>query len=109
MIIFGLRATTIGSLKVDGSTCSYCQTTGTQQITEFGKYFHVFWIPVFPVGKKTFGECTHCRRTLKKKEFDPELKTIYKENKAAIKRPIWHWSGLILLGLLVLLTFIWAK
>lgn len=108
MIIFGLRATNIGSLKIENSECQYCENKGTQNITDFGRYFHIFWIPVFPVGRKTYGECTHCKRTLKKSEFNPKLKKQYSENKSIIKRPVWHWSGLILIGLLFTISFIMA-
>ncbi|WP_083760700.1 zinc-ribbon domain-containing protein [Robiginitalea biformata] len=100
MIIFGLRASNIGSVSVEQSSCSYCQNTATQNITQFGKYFHIFWIPVFPVGKSTFSECVHCKRTIRKKEFSPELKNTYEGSKSQIKRPLWHWAGLIILGLL---------
>lgn len=103
MIIFGSRATNIGSFKVNSSSCSYCKNTGTQQITQFGKYFHVFWIPVFPIGKKTFSECTHCKHTIRKKEFSSELTNSFLQGKDSVKRPIWHWSGLILFVTAILL------
>jgi hypothetical protein len=109
MIIFGLRASNIGSLKTESSQCEYCGNKGTQNITEFGRYFHFFWIPIFPLGRKTFVECLHCKRTIKKKAFDSELKKLYTENKSTIRRPLWHWSGLILFGLLITLIFILAK
>ncbi len=109
MIIFGLRASNIGSLTVDNAKCEYCENDGTQNITEFGRYFHIFWIPIFPLGRKTFGECCHCKRTIKKKEFNSELKRLYVENKSTIRRPIWHWLGTILIGLFIVLIFILAK
>ncbi|MEY8021654.1 hypothetical protein AB8P51_12540 [Muriicola sp. SD30] len=101
MIIFGLRASHIGSVEVNGSACTYCQNSGTQNISQFGRYFHIFWIPMFPAGKSTFSECVHCKRTIRKKEFSSELKNEYEINKSKIKRPVWHWSGLILLGILI--------
>ncbi|WP_340201455.1 zinc-ribbon domain-containing protein [Ascidiimonas sp. W6] len=109
MLIFGSRATNIGSLKIENSQCEYCQTGRTQIITNYGMYFHIFWIPVFPLGNKTFGECTHCKRTFKKKEFNPELREIYDEKKWMIKRPIWHWLGLIYIILLIALIVIYSE
>jgi hypothetical protein len=109
MIIFGLRASNIGSIEVNGSSCSYCHTAETQNITQFGKYFHVFWIPVFPVSTSTFSECVHCKRTNRKKEFSPELQNAYASGKSMIKRPLWHWTGLIIIGLLIVVFFILAK
>ncbi len=109
MIIFGLRASNIGSIKIEKSHCEYCENDGTQNITDYGRYFHVFWIPIFPLGRKTFGECTHCKRTIGKKEFDPELKKLYGEKKSTVRRPVWHWSGLIIIGLSLAVIFILAK
>ena len=109
MIIFGLRASNIGTFETGEIKCDYCNTKGSQQFSVYGKYFHVFWIPIFPISKKEFSECTHCKRTLGKKEFSPELKRLYVENKNKIKRPFWHWSGTILIGLLVLSNVLIGK
>lgn len=109
MIIFGLRSSNIGSFEIVNCYCEYCKNATTHKIITLGNYFHIFWIPIFPLGKKTFSECTHCKRTLKKKYFTPKLKEAYIKNKSIIQRPIWHFTGLILIGLFILLTFILAK
>ena len=101
MIIFGIRATNIGTFQSE-STCEYCNNKETQQFAVFGKYAHIFWIPTFPLGRKAFSECTHCKRTVDKKNFSPELLAQYSTKKDSVKRPIWHWSGLIIFGMLVL-------
>lgn len=109
MIIFGVRSSNIGSFKTENCYCEYCKNNTIQNITDFGSYFHIFWIPIFPLVRKTFSECTHCKKTLKKKEFNPKLKKIYVENKSTIRRPVWHFTGLILIGLFIIMTFILAK
>jgi hypothetical protein len=106
MIIFGGRASNIGNFDIKNTKCSYCEQGNTQRISVFGKYAHVFWIPIFPIGKKAVAECTHCKRTIEQKEFSPELKSLYQENKDKAKRPIWHWLGLGVFGLLVALISI---
>ena len=103
MIFFGARASNIGNFDIPNSKCSYCEEGNTQRVSVFGKYAHIFWIPVFPIGKKAVAECTHCKRTIDQNEFSPELKNLYKENKNKSKRPIWHWLGLGLFGMLVAL------
>jgi hypothetical protein len=103
MIFFGARASNIGNFDVSNSDCSYCEVGNTQRISVFGKYAHIFWVPVFPIGKKAVAECTHCKRTIEQKEFSPELKKLYQENKKNAKRPFWHWLGLGVFGLLVAL------
>ena len=108
MIIFGSRATNIGSFE-SNSTCDYCMNKGAQHFVVYGKYAHIFWIPFFPIGRKAFSECTHCKKTITKKNFPPEVLQQYNHKKGEVKRPIWHWSGLILIGSLVLLIALLGK
>ena len=100
MIFHGSRAPKLGTLPINGTKCSYCQKYETQHVSVFGKYKHIYWIPFFPLGKEVLSECSHCKRTIKKKEFSRQLKDAYELNKGQIKRPFWHWSGLALVALL---------
>ncbi|MEZ4911193.1 MAG: hypothetical protein R2774_10070 [Saprospiraceae bacterium] len=107
MIIFGSKATNIGNFDVANSKCEYCQNDSTQRISVFGKYAHIFWIPIFPIGKKAVAECTHCKRTIDQKDFSIKLSQLYQENKSKAKRPFWHWLGLGIVGsLFALITII---
>ena len=106
MIIYGTRASNIGNFEVSDSKCSYCNEGDTQRVSVFGRYFHIFWIPIFPIGKKAVAECTHCKRTIEQKEFSPQLKNQYQEIKKNAKRPFWHWLGIGLVGLFIALVLI---
>jgi len=102
LIFFGLRTSKIGTYLMQNSECSYCEKSDSLNITEYGRYFHVFWIPIFPLGRKIFSECEHCKQTIRKRDFDPKSKNDYNQNKSKSKRPIWHWTGLILLAILTI-------
>jgi zinc-ribbon family len=106
MIFFGSKATTIGQLDINDTKCQYCENTSTQQLIIFGKYFHIYWIPFFPTGKEVIAECTHCKRTIDKAQFSSQLMEKYQANKSLVKRPFWHWTGLGIVGSLVLLLTI---
>lgn len=106
MIIFGSKASNIGHFEVPNSKCAYCENESTQRISVFGKYAHIFWIPFFPMGRKAFAECTHCKRTIDQKDFSPTLSQLYQENKFKAKRPLYHWLGLGIIGAFMLLTTI---
>ncbi len=93
MIIFGSRGSKIGDLNIKGTTCSHCGQQDTQHISVFGRYFHVFWIPILAIGKKVYAECTHCKKTIEENAFPPELKQQYQAQSAQVKRPIWHSLG----------------
>jgi hypothetical protein len=101
MIIFGSRATNIGEFNVPQAECAHCHQRGTQRVAVFGRYAHIFWIPLFPIGKTVVSECTHCLRTLKKKEFSPELRRKYDEQAITVSRPFWHYVGLVAVLLFV--------
>ncbi len=102
MIIYGSRASNIGNFEVQGSVCDYCEQQSSQRISVFGKYAHIFWIPFFPIGKHAVSECVHCKRTIDQREFSPELKQLYRQQKSQSKRPWWHWFGLGALSLLIM-------
>lgn len=106
MIIFGSKTSNIGSFVIPNSKCDYCGKEGTQRITVYGNYIQIFWIPIFPIGRDVFAECSHCKRTLVKKEFSPMLNQQYLDNKINFKRPFGHWFGLGLVGFFIALVFL---
>ncbi len=116
MIIFGSRGSKIGELNIQGTTCSHCGQKDTQRISVFGKYFHIFWIPILAIGKKAYSECTHCKKTIEEDAFTPELKTQYQAQAANVKRPIWHSLGCLgVVGVMAIniilgaIAFIWGS
>ena len=106
MIIFGRRASNIGNFDTSSVKCQFCEELCSHRVSVFGKYAHIFWIPIFPIGKKAVAECTNCDKTIEQKEFSPELKQLYKDNKSLAKRPFWHWLGLGVLAILIALISI---
>ena len=89
-----MRASHIASFEVPSCKCNFCEEDSSQVVSVFGRYIHLFWIPLFPVGKKVIGECTNCDRTFEKRDFPEQLKSQYSEIKHNAKRPFWHWLGL---------------
>ena len=67
MIIFGTRGKALPGPRKQGIVCANC---GKEEHATFGvlRYFHVFWIPVFPTMKQAMIECLHCRKVLIGKE-----------------------------------------
>lgn len=99
MIIFGGRASTIARIKVPNIKCNHCENDSTFHLSVFGKYGHIFWIPLFPTGKKAVAECTHCLKTIEQRHFPADLKKAYFQEKKDIKTPLWHWAGLGFVGI----------
>ncbi len=101
MIFFGSRGTNLHNEQVSGIKCSHCEQTTTHTISIYGRYFHVWWIPTFPIGKKGFSECNNCKRTLESKEMNESLKLAYQNVNSNTKSPIWYWSGIGIVGVLI--------
>ncbi len=59
MIIYGYRTSNqvMGQLP---QVCSYCRRTGLHTVVRSKRMFTLFWIPIFPIGKKTTMHCTLC-------------------------------------------------
>lgn len=67
----------------------------------FQRYFHIFWIPFFPIGKKVFFECARCKQTIEPKEGPAALVPLARKAKAAAKTPKYLFLGLAALVVLV--------
>ena len=103
MIFYGSKGVHLKSEKVSGLKCDYCEQQGPHTISVFGRYAYVYWIPIFPMGKKGVSECDNCKRTLEPKEMNDGLKMAYKNVKSNTKTPITHWVGSGLIALLIAL------
>ncbi len=109
MIFFGRRASVIGRMAIGNTKCQYCETSSIQHVTVYGEYVHVYWIPLFPIGREVVAECTHCKRTIGQIDFPSSLQDKYFSAQDRIKKPYSHWTGLaILASLLGAFMFLFA-
>ncbi|AUP77359.1 zinc-ribbon domain-containing protein [Flavivirga eckloniae] len=106
---FGIRASKLKEKRIRGNTtCPNCESQNSFIATTFGKYLHVFWIPLFPLSKTTILECKHCKKSYNQNEIPTEInKALLKENKLnPVKAPLWHGCGGLILIVLFLVVFI---
>ena len=101
MIVFGSNSSHLKFEHLNEAVCPHCQSQDVIDINVFGRYAHIFWIPVFPMGKTGTTSCQHCKQTLKEKEMPSEFKQAFKHFKGSLKTPVWHFSGLIIIALFV--------
>ncbi|GAA4172644.1 zinc ribbon domain-containing protein [Sphingobacterium ginsenosidimutans] len=99
MIIFGTRTKLLqNSSNAAVGTCNYCNTAGSLYAYKQVKYFHIFWIPIFPYSTEIISVCDHCKKVNYQREIDPQtLATI--RSSGMPKTPVGYFSGLILIGL----------
>jgi len=96
MIIYGWRYARIKNY-TDNRQCPSCKSFDVS-IQVVQQYFHLFWIPFFPISKKGAGDrCNSCGA----QSVDGAMLKEYASN---AKTPIWFFSGLILIGLIIAFT-----
>lgn len=103
MIIFGTGSSKIAPQKLETGDCSYCNAKNSMWVQGYKRYFHIFWIPCFPIGKKVYAVCGHCKGAFEEKEIEnQELRNSFENFKRDnIKTPWYHFAGLIVVFLFV--------
>ncbi|WP_299769082.1 hypothetical protein [uncultured Dokdonia sp.] len=101
MIIYGTKPVHLKTVENRIVKCGNCDTQGHMAFYYSSSHFHVFWIPMFPYRRKGGSSCTNCGEELKPKQMPEHVKRAYKETKKEVKLPIWQFSGLALIALLI--------
>ena len=61
MIIFGHRARVGEPKPLPGAVCKSC-TKGNLSLVTIFRYFHIYWIPFFPLARNFAAVCDHCQK-----------------------------------------------
>ncbi len=104
-IIYGTKGTLLQSAVAPSCLCNHCNTQADQTIGVFGRYAYLYWIPLFPIGKKAVVECQNCLKT-SDENWSPELQEAVSTLKEHTKGRKRHWFGAAILGPLILLIAI---
>lgn len=106
MMIFGTRTKALQRKNQDAvGNCNYCGTLQALYPLKVIKYFHIFWIPIFPYGSQLTTHCTHCKKVSYQAETPPE--TLANIRRAGIpKTPLGYFAGLIIIALFVGSAFV---
>jgi uncharacterized membrane protein len=105
MFICGTKSTRI-IVEPLSEECLNCQTRHTMDLHIFQRYAHIFWIPLFPVGKYTVSQCNHCRQVLKDRQMPIALRAVCDKLRANAKTPVWTFAGIIIIALAIAIRYI---
>ncbi len=98
LFLFGMRSSRIQQQDIPNVSCDYCQQNVGYRVTTFGRYAHLFFIPMFPLGRKTVAECAHCKKTYDRNFPEALTRAIVTRNQQApSKRPLWHGCGCLII------------
>ena len=84
--------------------CPYCDKINSTEVFIYSRYFHLFWIPVFPIRKEAVAKCNECDTARAEERFGPKLTEHLNEELSNTKHPFYSWS--LLIALFLLLAFI---
>ncbi len=102
MIIYGTKGEKLAQ-EIIATTCPNCGEQNSIQMYVFQKYAHLFWIPFFPMRKTGSSHCNQCSQVLKLEDMPPSLMAPYHILKAKTRTPIWMFSGLAIVLLLIII------
>ena len=106
MIIYGTRPVHLKSIQQSSLVCPACEQAGTTLISAYSKHAHIFWVPLFPIGRVGVSQCQHCKQALDEAGMTPDLRREYTNLKAETKVPLWQFSGLGVIAILaVFITY----
>tara|TARA_R110002050_G_scaffold104052_5_gene213264 strand:- start:31849 stop:32454 length:606 start_codon:yes stop_codon:yes gene_type:complete len=100
MIFYGTSSSRLKNGQLNNVTCPNCENQTSMTYGVFGKYFYLYWIPIFPIGKDNILECNSCKKTFKLKELPNQIKKRFElEKHSGI--PILHFSGLLIIACVI--------
>ena len=96
MIIFGVSSSERpGAALTD--RCPHCGQRALAGYWRF-RYFHLFWLPVIPLGSAVSVACEHCHLAMEKADLEPAQKDRALQGCRDLKRPRWHFIGTALIA-----------
>ena len=102
MGLFGKKYSELKQETPKEIVCPNCVSKNTTKVTVTGIYKHLFHIPFISGGKSGTSVCTNCNHIFELNAMPMAIKLAYYELKETAKTPIWFYSGLIGIKVLVL-------
>ena len=101
LFVFGTRGTTFAGPRKKGIPCRVC---GQDEHVTSGalRYFHVFFVPIFPTKKQLAMQCVHCKKALVGDEIPERTRHEIAALVFPRRRTAPMFSGTIAAALLVL-------
>jgi hypothetical protein len=105
-IIFGIRSSRIKNISKRGYNCLHCLSQDSVHVFYYVKYFHIFYIPVFPISRYAVSACGHCKQALNYYQMSNSLKEAADTDKPKI--PVKYFAGLIVFATPILVVMLIA-
>lgn len=102
MVLFGKKSSQLKQETHQEIICPKCNSKNSTKISVIGIYKHLLHIPFLSGGKYGTSNCTNCNLTFELPKMPMAIKLAYYELKETAKTPLWFYTGLIGIKVLVL-------
>lgn len=109
MLIFGHRAKFLKRVDSFTETCPNCGKTGNVEFSFYQDYFHIFWIPVIPIGKITYAVCNSCGQNWEPKNMPAVWSEAIRRLKEEIPTPWYSFIGLGIIAVVAVVGVVQTK
>lgn len=105
MIIYGTKGKQLAKEPIT-EKCPNCESQNTLDMYVVEKYAHIFWIPFVPFQKTGVTQCSNCNQVLELRKMPPYLQAAFHRIRATAKTPLWMFTGLAAVILLIVVVTI---
>ena len=99
IVFYGTKGKVIAGPQKQGVACSSCGNA-TQNTFGVLRYFHIFWIPLFPIKREVGTECPQCKQTIVGKEVSDTVRNSVKEAVFTTGKVLPMFTGLVILAII---------
>ncbi len=100
IIFYGSKQTPVGYDELFVK-CPCCETHNWADTMVMSKYFHIYWLPMFPFDKAVNLICKKCGLKRYDLSFDARLISNLDEIKGRFRHPWFTYSGIALFSFIV--------
>ncbi len=95
MVLIGVRDSNVKNGQILNSKCPKCESENSLHFSIYKRYTHITLIPLFPVGKYVYIQCSNCKEFFDYEDLTENNQLQLKNEK--LKNTIWMFTGSILL------------
>ena len=81
--------------------CPSCEAHSPAEALILSRYYHIYWVPIVPLGKEATLICTKCGLQRPNRSFDADLISNYDEIRSKFKHPYFSYLGISIIVFMV--------
>ena len=96
VVVYGKKSSVSANGEIITDHCPECGKNSFAHVYR-NNYMHVFWIPMFSIGRQSVLVCTNCQKVLEGRELSEKMRVDIRDRKEKPRYPYHHFFGVIAL------------